>query len=690
MSTNQYQEAWIASAAGRSVDPDTDNSYDCVDVPKDYAEHIWANTNWRQVWPGAGNAKDMLYTYSTDYFDRILNDPNDPNLIPQRGDVVIFGGASINPYGHIAVVLDADTNGMDVLQADSYLQCPMYVGHLAYTNAGTGPCTGWLRPKFDDTEVTVASSTTTPISSSQRVVGQYGVKERDAASTSGNVLRTFNPGDTLDFKGFVHGENASGTDVWFVGAYAGNYFSASAFDDGSTNGLKDLTPAPTPAAALQPYQRVVGVDTANYRDAPRTSGNSIQTFHKGDTLNFKGYVHGESVNGTDVWFVGAYTPGYISASVFDNSSTNGLKDITPAPAPAPAPSTTRSVGGSAVNVRDNPFLSGNVVGQLAANSSVTVKGYCNGDSVNGNSVWYSIDKGWIWSGGVDSQSTAGVPAVAAPSKPQAPQYNGLDAIDISDHQKGIDLTKVPGKVVIIKASEGVDWADPSLAANVASARAAGKIVGFYHFARPLAQSGNTAQAEAESFVKFVTPLIQKGDFLALDWEAENIGNVAWAKEWLDRVYTAFGVRPLFYSYLNALSTFDWSSVSAYYPLWLAQYPTTAQQGYGPVAAHAVIPGTWKLYIWQYSSKGLLTGWTGDLDLDIVLVTEAELAAIGYNPVSTPTPAPAPAPAPAPEPTPSPAPEPAPAPVDPTKDKNVIAKILGEFFQWITDLFIKSR
>jgi GH25 family lysozyme M1 (1,4-beta-N-acetylmuramidase) len=687
LSTNQFQEAWFASAPGRATDPDGVGGFQCVDTAKDYAEHIWANTGWRDAWPGAGNAKDMLWTDADAYFDRIVNDDSDPNLIPQRGDIIIWQGNNVNPFGHIAVVLSADTSGVTVIQQDGFLQCPMFVGSLGYTNAGTGPCIGWLRPKFDDAPAPTSDPTGT-IAPNQRVTGQYGVKERSSTQVlDTNVVNTYPADRLLDFKGFVHGDNVNGSDVWFVGAYAGNYFHSSAFDDSSTNGLADLTPKPDPVPQLQPYQRVVSVDTANYRDTPSTSGKIIQTFVKGDLLNFKAFVRtGVPVNGTDVWFRGMYSDGYVSASCFDDASTNGLPEEKLA-----APASTARIAGSLLNVRNSPFITGDVVTQIAAGTSVTVLGYTTGDKVNNIDVWFEVDKGWIWAGGVDSQDTTGLTAIPAPTPPAAPKYTGLNGIDIASYQKGIDLTKVPGDFVIIKASEGVDWSDPELEANVASARKAGKKVGFYHYARPLVQAGNTAQAESDSFLKFVTPLLAPGDILALDWEAENQQNVGWAKEWLDRVYAATGVRPLFYASLGVLQSYDWSSVWPNYGLWLAQYPTTSDQGYGPLAAHAAYPGGWKLVIWQYTSSGTLSNWTGKLDLDIFFGTAADWTALGYT-VKTPAPTPAPSPAPAPVPTPTPAPEPAPAPAPSTEtpDKKTIISVLSAFFKWLTDLFVKSR
>ena len=146
--TNQYQDAWLAGAVGRRVDLDGDDSYDCVDVPKDYAQSIWAGTTWRQVWPGAGNAKDMIDTVDPAYCTVTRSDPNDAAQIPAPGDIIVYAGNAANPYGHIAVVKAADQNGVDVIQQDTNTQQAMALGHLAYTNQYTGPCSGWLTPIF--------------------------------------------------------------------------------------------------------------------------------------------------------------------------------------------------------------------------------------------------------------------------------------------------------------------------------------------------------------------------------------------------------------------------------------------------------------------------------------------------------------------------------------------------------------
>ena len=69
----------------------------------------------------------------------------------------------------------------------------------------------------------------------------------------------------------------------------------------------------------------------------------------------------------------------------------------------------------------------------------------------------------------------------------------LHGIDVSSYQTGIDLTRVPGDVVIVKATEGRGYRNPAMAAQVASAMAAGKRLGLYHFV----SAGNTPAEERQ-------------------------------------------------------------------------------------------------------------------------------------------------------------------------------------------------
>lgn len=189
----------------------------------------------------------------------------------------------------------------------------------------------------------------------------------------------------------------------------------------------------------------------------------------------------------------------------------------------------------------------------------------------------------------------------------------LKGIDISHHQKGIDLGAIETNFVICKATEGNGYTDECCDAFYQKAKSLGKKLGVYHFARP--DLGNTAEAEADWFIK-ETKGYHKEAILVLDWESGDLGNVSWAKAWLDRVYSQTGVKPVIYMSASVMRNYDWSSVAnADYGLWVANYGSN--NGTAQESAFDKYPlKNWSFYaLWQYTSKGKLNGYSNNLDLN---------------------------------------------------------------------------
>lgn len=189
----------------------------------------------------------------------------------------------------------------------------------------------------------------------------------------------------------------------------------------------------------------------------------------------------------------------------------------------------------------------------------------------------------------------------------------LNIIDISHHQKGIDLGAINFDGVIIKATEGNGYTDEMCDTFYQKAKSLGKKLGVYHFARP--DLGNTAEAEADWFIK-ETLGYHKEAMLVLDWESGDLTNVAWAKAWLDRVYSKTGVKPVIYMSASVMHSADWSSVvKADYGLWVANYGTNDGTAQESVFDRYPLK-YWSFYaLWQYTSKGRLNGYNGNLDLN---------------------------------------------------------------------------
>lgn len=189
----------------------------------------------------------------------------------------------------------------------------------------------------------------------------------------------------------------------------------------------------------------------------------------------------------------------------------------------------------------------------------------------------------------------------------------LKGIDISKWQAGIDLSKIDTDFVICKATEGVGYTDKNCDGFYQQAKKLGKKLGVYHFARP--DLRNTATAEADWFVR-ETKGYHKEAMLILDWESGDLGNVTWAKSWLDRVYEKTGVKPVIYMSASVMSSYDWSSVAnADYGLWVANYGSNNGTAQESVFDRYPLK-YWSFYaLWQYTSTGKLSGYSGNLDLN---------------------------------------------------------------------------
>lgn len=223
----------------------------------------------------------------------------------------------------------------------------------------------------------------------------------------------------------------------------------------------------------------------------------------------------------------------------------------------------------------------------------------------------------------------------------------LNGIDVSGYQPANIANLVSYDFLIAKATEGVHYTSKSCAQQVDGALSKGKKAGVYHFA----SVGNATQ-QADYFVAQVKGWTGRVMFV-LDWEASAITQgPGWAKTWLDRVYALTGVRPVIYMSQSVVSQYNWSAVrAANYGLWVAAYGSNPATGYRNAAAPSV-PYWGTPIMFQYGSRGRLSGYAGDLDVDIFYgdgkAWDAYAAKNGSAPApvvpSNPTPAPKPQPA----------------------------------------------
>lgn len=204
----------------------------------------------------------------------------------------------------------------------------------------------------------------------------------------------------------------------------------------------------------------------------------------------------------------------------------------------------------------------------------------------------------------------------------------MKGIDIAHYQneKGkIDWTKVKQagfEFVIIKCTEADSWFDGYFKENQKNAREAGMVIGYYHFARH-----GDYKKEADWFLSNIGE-IRAGEFLALDYELSTFNDPAdWCRNWLDYVESKVGFKPMLYTYHATLLKYDWKKVSdGNFGLWGARYGLQEQEPnekYAPILASFPF-----LAIWQYCSKGIVTGIAGNVDLNYAPMKKETLMAYG--------------------------------------------------------------
>ena len=192
----------------------------------------------------------------------------------------------------------------------------------------------------------------------------------------------------------------------------------------------------------------------------------------------------------------------------------------------------------------------------------------------------------------------------------------LNGIDISNFQRGLDLSKIKTDFVIIKATEGTSLVMDTCDGFYQQAKSLGIPRGVYHFARP---EYNTAEAEAEFFLKH-TEGYRNDAIMVLDYESPGCVDPNWALRWLNYVYEKTGVRPMIYMNDSTARGQNWTNViAADYGLWVAKYRDYGVDYNFDMSNAGTSPtgGKWPFYaMWQWTSVGRLDGYSGNLDCNI--------------------------------------------------------------------------
>lgn len=136
-------DQFVAKYNGVHIDEDGYYGAQCWDVSARYAREVVGCPSFPT---GSGGAEGLFRLFQNpipQYFDRIANNKNDPNQLPQKGDVIVWDSSFSPPWGHTAVCISASSSGVTVLEQNG--NNPGGTSYIK-TRGWTG-VSGWLRPK---------------------------------------------------------------------------------------------------------------------------------------------------------------------------------------------------------------------------------------------------------------------------------------------------------------------------------------------------------------------------------------------------------------------------------------------------------------------------------------------------------------------------------------------------------------
>ena len=186
----------------------------------------------------------------------------------------------------------------------------------------------------------------------------------------------------------------------------------------------------------------------------------------------------------------------------------------------------------------------------------------------------------------------------------------MKGVDVNGAKGAIDWRRVKADGIgfaFVKATEGRTFDDERFSFNRRAAKAAGLVVGAYHYARP---DNNTPEAEAEHFLRVARP--KRGELLpALDWETDP-PTAAWALRFLRAVESEIGRPPILYTYPEFLRRTGHLSDFHCYPLWYSRFGPND----GQIHAASPPPG-FRFAVHQFTSAGQVDGIEGRADLNVL-------------------------------------------------------------------------
>lgn len=212
----------------------------------------------------------------------------------------------------------------------------------------------------------------------------------------------------------------------------------------------------------------------------------------------------------------------------------------------------------------------------------------------------------------------------------------LEGVDVSRYQLNVNWEQVRDSglsFAFAKATEGRTYTDPTFRTTWQRLQDVGLVRGAYHFMRP---DNNAALDEAKHAVEVVGEL-GSGDLPIvgdLEVPRPNLAPrqlVDWVNTWCTTVEELTGRTPILYTYTSYwIDQLAGTKELAQWPLWLADYRQPAPD------RPAESLGGWRWLFWQWTGKGRVFGYDGDIDRNVFRGTLNQLRQLArLSPASIP-------------------------------------------------------
>jgi lysozyme len=193
----------------------------------------------------------------------------------------------------------------------------------------------------------------------------------------------------------------------------------------------------------------------------------------------------------------------------------------------------------------------------------------------------------------------GIPLVAGDRGPDVASYQGYPNWDL--------VAAFGCRFAFTKATEDVDYVNPTFEYNWAQIQRVGLVRGAYHFARP------ERNRPREEVVHFLSHTHFEGhDMPVLDLESGEGDLHDWCLSWLLHCQSVSGRKALLYSGPHFMQTHNLCApdiAAAAGGLWLAAYADRKPY----------VPQGWReVTFWQFTDKEVLPGISGGVDCNIYL------------------------------------------------------------------------